>query len=138
MQYDIASPAARAKSPKTYFRALTESMNRWARAVGLLVAAVALLLVPSARALPPKITTGSTRITLLPFFTVPSDAGAPLDLVSAGDGSGRLFVATRNGQILISDAAGHLSGTPFRDLASAGVHVYTGGEGGLLVGHLAR
>jgi len=107
-------------------------MNRCTRAVGLLAAAVALLLVPSARALTSGITTGSVSITLRPFFTVPSAAGAPLDLVSAGDGSGRLFVATRAGQILISNAAGNLSGTPFLNMVSAGVSVYSGGEGGLL------
>jgi glucose/arabinose dehydrogenase len=126
------SPATCANPSKTSFRGLRGSINRWTRAVNLLAAAVALLLVAPPRALSSEITTGSTSITLQPFFTVPSGAGAPMDLVSAGDGSGRLFVATRNGQILIADAAGDLAGTPFLDMVSAGVSVYTGGEGGLL------
>jgi hypothetical protein len=86
MQYDTVIPATCANSPKIFFGVLRGRMNRWTRAVGLLVGAVALLLVPSARALTSNVTTGSISITLLPFLTVPSGAGTPQDLVSAGDG----------------------------------------------------
>ena len=132
MQYDTIISATCANFPKTYFGVLRGRMNRCTRAVGLLVGAVALLLVLAVRTLSSDITTGSLSITLLPFFTLPSGAGAPLDLVSAGDGSGRLFVATRSGQVLLSEASGNLSATPFLNMVSAGISLYSGGEGGLL------
>ena len=76
------------------------------------------------------ITTGSITITLSSFAVIPSRLGAPQDLVSANDGTGRLFVTTRNGDIEILSSSGALSPTSFLNLASAGISLYTGGEGG--------
>jgi len=76
------------------------------------------------------ITQGSISIKLNTFAVIPSGQGAPQDLVSANDGTGRLFVTTRNGDIDILSSNGALSPTPFLNLASAGISVYTGGEGG--------
>jgi glucose/arabinose dehydrogenase len=76
------------------------------------------------------ITTGSISVQLNVFATIPGGQGAPQDLVTANDGTGRLFVTTRNGDIDLLSATGALSPTPFLDLATAGITVYTGGEGG--------
>jgi glucose/arabinose dehydrogenase len=96
--------------------------------------AVAVLLTVSATSLSfgltNSITHGSVTITLSPFAVIPSGQGAPQDLVSANDGTGRLFVTTRNGDIDILSSSGALSPTPFLNLASAGISLYTGGEGG--------
>jgi glucose/arabinose dehydrogenase len=80
------------------------------------------------------ITKGSLTIRLNSFATIPSADGTPQDLVPAGDGTGRLFVATRNGKIDIVGSNGALAPTPFLNLGSggAGLSIYTGGEGGLL------
>ena len=53
---------------------------------------------------------------------------APLAIVHAGDGSGRLFVAEQGGKIRIVDH-GRLAPTPFLDI---GDEITTGGERGLL------
>jgi len=42
----------------------------------------------------------------------------PVNLANAGDGSGRLFVVQRTGQIRIIDQAGALLGEPFLDIAN--------------------
>jgi glucose/arabinose dehydrogenase/plastocyanin len=42
----------------------------------------------------------------------------PVNLANAGDGSGRLFVVQRTGQILIIDQAGTVLETPFLDIAA--------------------
>lgn len=60
-----------------------------------------------------------------------STEGTPQDLTSAPDGSGRIFIATRNGDILILKN-GKVLPTPFLDMAADGIDVYTGGEGGFL------
>lgn len=73
---------------------------------------------------------GSLTVKLQPAVTIPSAAGAPQDLVTANDGTGRLFVATRGGQIRTINAGGSLDATPFLNLSSAGVSLFTGGEGG--------
>ena len=76
------------------------------------------------------ITMGSISVQLNVFATIPGGQGAPQDLVSANDGTGRLFVTTRNGDIDILSPTGALSPTPFLNLANAGITIYNGGEGG--------
>jgi len=79
------------------------------------------------------ITNGSVQVQLQPFATVPTATyGTPQDVVTANDGSGRLFVAARNGSVLVADSSGNLNPTPFLTVTTAGVSLYTGGEGGLL------
>jgi glucose/arabinose dehydrogenase len=79
------------------------------------------------------ITTGAVSIKLNKLATINTGAdGTPQDLVSANDGSGRMFVATRNGKIRIMSPGGAIGSTAFLDMASAGLSIYTGGEGGLL------
>jgi glucose/arabinose dehydrogenase len=77
------------------------------------------------------ISQGSIAVTLAPFAVIPAADGTPQDLVSASDGTGRLFVTTRNGKIDILSSSGALQPTSFLNMASAGVSIYTGGEGGL-------
>lgn len=64
-------------------------------------------------------------ISLEPFASVPNQ---PLDITHAGDGSGRLFVVQKLGQISILEADGTIRGT-FLDI---GGRVSTNGERGLL------
>jgi glucose/arabinose dehydrogenase len=85
---------------------------------------------PAVGAVTNPITNGSITVTLSPFATIPGNQGAPQDLVTANDGTGRLFVTTRNGNIDVLSSNGTLSSTPFLNLANAGVNLYTGGEGG--------
>jgi glucose/arabinose dehydrogenase len=64
-------------------------------------------------------------VTLTPFV---DGLAAPLAIVNAGDGSGRLFVAEQGGQIrIVRD--GHLAARPFLDI---GDQITAGGERGLL------
>ena len=53
----------------------------------------------------------------------------PVDVVTAADGSGRLFVVQQGGAIRIVDANGVVAATPFLDISS---RVAFGGERGLL------
>jgi Glucose / Sorbosone dehydrogenase len=71
------------------------------------------------------INAGSISITLNSFAAIPTTDGAPQDLVTSGDGTGRLFVATRNGKIDILNANGTNGGT-FLDMqaAAAGISFY--------------
>ncbi len=85
---------------------------------------------PAVAAVTNPVTKGSITVTLSPFATIPGSQGAPQDLVSANDGTGRLFVTTRNGDVDILSSNGALSSTPFLNLANAGINLYTGGEGG--------
>jgi glucose/arabinose dehydrogenase len=62
------------------------------------------------------------------FETVVDGLDAPLGVVNAGDGSGRLFVPQQGGQIRIV-RAGNLVARPFLDIAD---QVTSGGERGLL------
>jgi glucose/arabinose dehydrogenase len=62
------------------------------------------------------------------FETVVGGLAAPLGIVNAADGSGRLFVAQQGGQIRIV-RAGQLVGPPFLDIAD---RISSGGERGLL------
>src|SRR5262249_5704230 len=76
------------------------------------------------------ITQGTVTVTLSPFATIPGSQGAPQDLVTANDGTGRLFVTTRNGTIDVLSPTGAVNPTPFLNLAAAGVNLFTQGEGG--------
>lgn len=67
---------------------------------------------------------GNPRINFAPFI---QGLSAPLDLVNAGDGTGRLFIVQRGGAIRIYD--GGLIATPFIDLKDT---VLNNGEQGLL------
>ena len=91
---------------------------------------IALCLVAAVSA--PAISPGPITIKLAPFATIPSADGPPLDVVSANDGSGRIFVAGRNGVIDVLSSTGALQPTKFLNMSTAGLSVYTGGEGGLL------
>jgi glucose/arabinose dehydrogenase len=55
--------------------------------------------------------------------------GSPIAVRHAGDGSGRLFIVGRYGQIWIKPASSTVLGTPFLNLSAI---VSTAGEGGLL------
>src|SRR5882724_10238324 len=81
----------------------------------------------SARILPGPVTVRLQRVAT----TNLGIEGAPTDLVSADDNTGRSFVTTRNGVIRIL-SAGALSPTPFLDMTAAGVSIYPYSEGGLL------
>jgi hypothetical protein len=74
------------------------------------------------------ITKGSLTIGLKPFTAIPSADGPAQDLVPANDGTGNVYIATRNGDILTATPGGQLS--TFLNLSTAGISVYTGGEGG--------
>lgn len=65
-------------------------------------------------------------ITLEPFAAV---EGGPLDIVAAGDGSGRLFIVAQDGRIWVADADGTVRSNPMVDLRD---RVKSGGEQGLL------
>jgi glucose/arabinose dehydrogenase len=92
--------------------------------------ALAILLATTSSLL--AISPGPITIKLAPFATIPSADGAPLDVVSANDGTGRIFVAGRNGVIDVLSASGTLQPTKFLNMSTAGLSIYTGGEGGLL------
>ncbi|HZZ29775.1 MAG TPA: PQQ-dependent sugar dehydrogenase [Pirellulales bacterium] len=92
----------------------------------LLLAATA----TTALALTSPVVKGSISIKLNLVATVPSAQGAPQDLVSANDGTGRLFVTTRNGDVDILKGGALNSAMPFLNLPADGISVYTGGEGG--------
>ncbi len=68
---------------------------------------------------------GRVAVTLQPFA---AGLTAPLAIVNAGDGSGRLFVAEQGGRIRVI-AAGTVAAQPFLDLAD---RITAGGERGLL------
>ncbi len=65
-------------------------------------------------------------ITLDPFATVPGD---PLAIATPDDGSGRLFVATRDARIWVVEADGTVAATPMINLEDS---IQSGGEQGLL------
>jgi glucose/arabinose dehydrogenase len=83
---------------------------------------------------PPSEPTGSTgptfdpagvAVTLAPFV---DGLAAPLAIVNAGDGTGRLFVAEQGGRIrIVRD--GRVAATPFLDISD---EITAGGERGLL------
>src|SRR5262249_31085246 len=76
---------------------------------------------------------GSASVKLLPYLQIPGGDGSPQDMVSAHDGSGRMFITTRNGKVRVIDSAGAFldtSANPFLDLPSLGISMYTANEGG--------
>jgi hypothetical protein len=83
------------------------------------------------------ITPGSITISLHQFNTpgsinVSAD-GTPQDFVSAGDGSGQVYVPLRDGKIDVFSSSGQLLSTYLNMTSpSVGLSIYTGGEGGLL------
>jgi subtilase family serine protease len=92
----------------------------------VLVAAVVILVL----LVPAGPSTGQPSITLEPLFTsVPMPhPRSLLGLTNAGDGSGRLFILTQQGEILIH-AGGQILPTPFLDIRT---EVLCCGEQGLL------
>jgi glucose/arabinose dehydrogenase len=100
------------------------------RAYCALAAALAISATSPVFGLTNSITPGSITITLSKFAVIPSADGSPQDLESADDGTGRLFVTTRNGNVDILSSSGALSTTPFLKLSNAGISLYNGGEGG--------
>lgn len=90
-------------------------------AVALTVAALS----PQLSAQLPSIPTGAVNVELQ---TVASGLSSPVDLVSANDGTGRLFIVEQGGLIrLLKNGA--IASTPFLDLSA---RVLAGGERGLL------
>jgi len=84
---------------------------------------------PTATPLLPRIGKGPVRIELQ---AVATGLVSPVDLVSANDGSGRLFIVNQSGQILILKN-GQVLGTPFLDVSSRMVTLMAGyDERGLL------
>ena len=69
---------------------------------------------PTATPLLPHIGKGPIRIELQPVAT---GLGSPVDLATANDGTGRLFIVDQNGKILILKN-GQVSATPFLDVSS--------------------
>ncbi len=98
------------------------------------IAAVSLLVTTTARGTDP-ITQGSITISLKQFISPVSfnqiSDGSPLDFVSAGDGSGRIYVPTRNGKIDVFNSSGQLLST-YLNMPADGINIYHNGEGGLL------
>ncbi len=97
----------------------------------LALAALGVSTVCPAYAVTTTIVPGSISVTLKTFAVIPSADGAPQDLATANDGTGRLFVTTRNGKIDILDSTGAAAGT-FLNLTDAGTGISftNGGEGG--------
>jgi glucose/arabinose dehydrogenase len=83
---------------------------------------------PSPDASVPAVTLDLDRIsiTLEPFATV---KGGPLAISAPDDGSGRLFVAARNGQVWVVNGDGTVVDEPLVDLRD---RIKSGGEQGLL------
>ncbi len=91
---------------------------------------IGLTSIPAA-AQPPAIVLGGNTVKLQQVVDIPGGSGPPNTLVHAGDGTGRLFVASQNGVIdLIT--GGSLSGTPFLNIPASGVPLSVGSESGLL------
>jgi glucose/arabinose dehydrogenase len=84
---------------------------------------------PTATPLLPRIGKGPVRIELQ---AVASGLTAPVDFVSANDGSGRMFIVNQTGQILVLKN-GQVLATPFLDVSSRLVALMAGyDERGLL------
>jgi len=74
----------------------------------------------------PPLPTGPDRLAL---EQVTNGLDAPIGIVAAGDGSGRLFILERAGRIRVVEADGSLRPEPFVDLSA---RILSGGERGLL------
>jgi glucose/arabinose dehydrogenase len=80
--------------------------------------------VPTATPAPPA--TGPDRLAIAQIV---AGLSSPIGVTNAGDGSDRLFVVQRGGQVRVINADGSLRGAPFVDLSAK---VVAGGEQGLL------
>lgn len=106
-------------------------MRRTVRTRGIVAVAALLAACPAFGQTSP-IVKGSTTVRLTRVATVNTGTfGTPEDMAAATDGTGRMFITARNGSVL-SMTNGVISSTPYLSLSSAGINVYTGGEGGLL------
>ena len=137
-----ASPSASAAEGGSPSASASTAASASASASG--VASPSATVSPTAKPSPtPKLQTVAPTPVLVPTAT-PAPVGdpsrltvqqvvgglnSPLGVTNAGDGSGRLFVVQRGGQIRVIDAAGHLLAAPFVDLAN---RIKAGGEQGLL------
>jgi glucose/arabinose dehydrogenase len=81
---------------------------------------------PSIEVTPPGLTSGPDAVAVEPIAIGFVNATA---VTNAGDGSGRLFVVQREGQIRVVNPAGIVATAPFLDIAGL---VLAGGERGLL------
>jgi glucose/arabinose dehydrogenase len=70
--------------------------------------------------------TGPNKLTV---ERIASGLSSPIGITNARDGSARLFIVQRGGQVRVIDADGVLSPTPFVDLSG---RIVSGGEQGLL------
>jgi glucose/arabinose dehydrogenase len=77
---------------------------------------------PTPTPLLPRIGKGPVRIELQ---SVASGIASPVDFVSANDGTGRMFIVTQTGQILLLKN-GQVLGTPFLDLSNRLVPLMAG------------
>src|SRR5947209_1519902 len=100
--------------------------------LGVLAAVGIFSVAPHASGQTSPVVKGSVTVRLSRVATVNTGTfGTPQDMASLPDGTGRMLVTTRNGSILTL-SGGALQATPYLNLSSAGISVYTGGEGGLL------
>ncbi len=93
----------------------------------------------SPTAVPTAIPTATPALTPVPTPSVSgpdlavqlivSGLSSPIGVTHAGDGTDRLFVVQRAGQVRVIDAAGNLRSAPFVDISD---RVLSGGEQGLL------
>jgi glucose/arabinose dehydrogenase len=74
----------------------------------------------------PPLATGPDRLDLEPIV---DGLDAPIGIVAAGDGSGRLFILEQAGRIRVVERDGSLRPEPFADLSA---RIESGGERGLL------
>jgi len=106
--------------------------RRFGGLVGIVLACIAFAPRQARAIFTDPIAPGSIKVKWTPFVTIPSADGPAQDLIASGDGTGRVFVATRNGRVRVVDSAGNLSPTTFLNMGSggAGLSIFTAGEGG--------
>lgn len=97
-------------------------MKRWGKLTGYLIIALSARV---AVAQLPDVPIGQVTVEV---ELVANNLNSPVELVSANDGSGRLFIVEQGGRVLILQN-GVVSGTPFLDLSG---QISSGGEKGLL------
>ena len=104
--------------------------------LALLIASSSVV-VPAATALaqnPPAITAGDIRVGLRTVTNL-ANYPTPIDLTHAGDGSGRIFIATQNGHVFVYQNGTLNFGQPFLNISStsgSGIPLISSGERGLL------